>query len=677
MALRPARRFPIHVGYCRCGKQRGHTDPCYGQEVVTQQTMEREIIMDQQQEQRVEALGPAERVINTLTSFTDHIIHNRPGAVFSDGRTKTGVRWVPVIWKEEDGDKVVYQSKRVGKRTVRERIGVMNGDFKISDGTKIVGEYRKPGIFPEVATYFYRQVADVWKMDNAFSAHWASFAFGREHRDLKVVLAAFMLVQSRMGDAVEEDGEILFYDDDFRSVGEAMCLIRAKDDINPKLLLRIGDVLNLPAVIEINRELGFGSTGRNPIRGRYYKVVKKWLRYREENLPMLKGLVKAGFKSTVQRLAERVSYKPASPKFFEVLRWNQAQAKDGRRTIALGVRHKGETWEGMSEKQICKLITKDKPGWKRIAGLLPSDVGMTRAIVAAAVEAGSMSNQDLIIMTPTLEELGLLNVKSVKDRWRAALEKAENQRATNIAKNVKSKEAKEGLQEATDKATAKALEEVTKDLRVYVIVDKSASMGVALERAQGYLTRFLGGFPLERLHVSVFNTDGREINIQAPKAAAVQQAFRGHAAGGGTSYAKGVEALAHHKPQDGEDSLILFVGDEEDTKVRLLVNTIERSGINPVAFGLLKVFGNTRCSHGHGTIVRLAAEQMGIPCFPVDENMFTSDDPYAVTRLLRDLIGSTPVGEQAVGRPAPVRKTLVQQILETPLLQKPLFSYTR
>ena len=32
---------------------------------------------------------------------------------------------------------------------------------------------------------------------------------------------------------------------------------------------------------------------------------------------------------------------------------------------------------------------------------------LTRAIVAASVEAGSLSNKDLIIHTPTLEELGL------------------------------------------------------------------------------------------------------------------------------------------------------------------------------------------------------------------------------------------------------------------------------
>jgi hypothetical protein len=629
--------------------------------------------MDQQQE-RVEALGPAEQIVNALTRVTDHIVHNRPGVVRKDPHSTLGVTWAPVIWKEEDGKKNVYQSQRVGRKNQHVKIGTMNGKNEVKDGRKLVGEYRKPGLFPESAAYLYRQVAEVWKMDNEFAARWASWAFPRDNRDLKVILCAFMLVQSRVGEPVIEDGEILFYDDDYRNVGEAMCLIRAKVDLNPKLLLRVGDVLNLPEIAEINRELGFCNSARNPARGRYYRVVEKWLRYREENVPMLEGLVKAGFRTTVQKLARRVGYKPTSTKFFEILRWKQSQAKDGRREMAIGAElEAAESWESKTEKQICQLITEEKPNWKRIVGLLPADIGMTQAIVAAAVEAGSMSKKDLIIMTPTFEELGLLKVKSVEKRWKAAVDQAEDQRAANIARNVKSKEAKEGLQEAVDKATEKALEEVTQDLRVYCVIDKSASMQGSLEKAQEYLTKFLGGFPLDRLHVSVFNTVGKELTIKAPKAAAVRQAFQGHQAGGGTSYAEGFKVLAKYKPKDNEDALILFVGDEEDNSMHRLVDAIQRSGINPVAFGLLKV----RCTMyggGYGSIVTDAARQLGIPCFAIEEKMFTSDDPYAVTRLLQNLIASTPVGERPMGRAAPARKTLVEEILETKLLQKPVWA---
>lgn len=40
---------------------------------------------------------------------------------------------------------------------------------------------------------------------------------------------------------------------------------------------------------------------------------------------------------------------------------------------------------------------------QRIVGMLPTEVTLTRAIVAAAAEAGSLSDNDLILLTPSLE----------------------------------------------------------------------------------------------------------------------------------------------------------------------------------------------------------------------------------------------------------------------------------
>jgi hypothetical protein len=622
--------------------------------------------MTTENQQRLESLGPAERIVQSLTSYVDHIVHNRPGVVVADGRNKAGVRWSPATWKEEDGEKTVFFVQKNGKRQVRTRAGVLNERNQVVDGPRVIGEFRKPGLFPEVVAHLYKQVAEVWKMDNEFVARWGSWAFTGEYRDLKVVLAAFLLVQSRSGEPVVEDKEVLFYDDDFRAIGEAMCLIKAKHDLSPKLLLRIGAVLDCSQIAEINRELGFGKSARNAARGRYYKVVDKWLRYREDNPRLLDGLVKAGFRTTVMSLARKVGYKPTTAKFFETLRWKQVQAKDGRRTIAVGAEvKKAETWVGLSEEEICERISSTKPNYKRIVGLLPPEVGLTRAIMTAAIEAGSVSDADLIILTPTLEELGLLTVPQVQERWKKATEKVENQRAANIAKNVKTKSAREGLQEAADTAAKRVLEEVTKDLRVYVVVDKSGSMDGAIDRAKDYLKKFLVGFPLDRLHVSVFNTMGKEVQIKASSSAAVEQAFRGHRAGGGTSYYEGVRALSHHKLKDGEDAIIIFVGDQLDNSMSSLVSAVQSSGINPVAFGLVPITS----PWGQGSVVRDAAVHLGIPCFEIEEAIF--DDPYAITRTIRNLIASTPVGSVARQQH---RKTLIEEILKTPLLSKPVWA---
>jgi len=613
-----------------------------------------------------EKLGPAEQIIQMLLQYTDHMVHNRNGYVVADG-SKVGVKWAPCTYRKEGDDKVVFELQKVGKKTREVRVGIMDDKGVIAERGVNKGRFQPAGLFPEVAAWMYRQVAEVWKLDNEFAARWASYAFGKEHKDLKVVLAAFMLVQSRRGDQVKDNGKVAFLDEDYRSVGEAMCLLTRKDgnDFNPKLLVRVRELLELPEVAKINRELGFGVSPVRPFLGRWPKAVEQWLRYREENIKMLQGLVKAGLRGTVMKLAEFVRYVPTSPRFYKVLRWKQGQAADGRRKLAIGEAvDAAETWEGLTEKQICERIVKDRPNFKRVVGLLPEKVGITRAIVAAAIEAGSMSDKDLIIYTPTLEELGLLEVQDVKDRWQKALKAAEDTRAANIASRVKSKAVEEKLQEAADTAVKKAVEEVMKGMRVYVIVDISGSMEGSIEGAKVLMSKFLQGFPADKLHVSVFNTAGRELEIKHASAAGVENAFKGVRASGGTDYGAGVLALQHRKPSADEAVIFLFVGDDQ---AQTFENAVRRSGLNPLAFGLVKI-GNTF----HAS-VRLTATALGVPCFMIDTKTF--EDVYTIPRTIRALIAATPVSTvRQVAQPTIQRVSLVEEILKTQLLTKPAWA---
>lgn len=628
---------------------------------------------------QAEKLGPAERIIQQLLAYTDHLYHGRVGIVTTDARTTVGVRWEPVTSKVENGEKVVYKLSKVGKKQTKTRAGVLRADGKVVEGTTIVGEFREAGLFPEVATWMYKQVAEVYKLDNEFAARWASFAFGQEHKDLKVILAAFMLVQARKGDPVVDAGKVAFYDEDYRDVGEAMMLTHRKDgkDLNPKLLLRIYDVLNLEGVATVNRELGFGQSARRPFLGRWNKVTEKWLGFREQNPKVLDGLVKAGFKQTVMDLARRVGYKPETTKFFETLRWKQSQSKDGRRAMMIGANvAAAESWDELTEQQICEKIVADRPNWKRVVGLLPRKVGVTRAIVAAAVESNALSDKDLIILTPTLEELGLLTVEPVKAKWEKAVKGADDMRAANIALNVKSVVVKEKLQEAADNAVVKAVAEVTKNLRIYFMIDISGSMQGAIEAAKTYIAKFLQGFPQDRIHVSVFNTSGRVIDIKHSSQAGVENAFKGINASGGTDYGAGVRALQGFKVKPDEDCLMIFVGDEEapvfDTAVRA-------SNLNPLAFGFLKCVANsggagwraTTYGTDRNVAVRDTAARLNIPCFMIEEATFA--DPYAIPRTVRNLIASTPVRTTTSTVTTP-RVTLIDQILKTDLLRLPVWA---
>lgn len=622
--------------------------------------------MTQETQQRTEQLLQAEPMLRILTTWADHVVHNRPGFVKPDGRATIGVRWEQALWKEENGQKVCYLRKP------RTRLGVIGPDLSVSENGRVVGRYQPPGVFPEAAAYLYNLVAQVWQQDNELAARLASWAFANSiHRDLKCVLAAFMLVQSRFGEPVVENGKTQFFDADFREVGEAMLLAGGKDNgFNPRMILTVLDILKLPQIAKINHDLGFGRSTRTPARGRYNQAVQTWLRTRERNPRLLQGLVRAGFRGTVKVLACTSKYKPEDARFYDVLRWKQKQASDGRRTLAIGKEvRRAEDWNGKTEAEICGRITSQKMSFKQVVGLLPAEIGLTRAIMMAVIEAGKMSDQDMLIYAPTIEELGLHTIQAVKDRLDKAVQNAQDQRAANIATRVKSKALKEKLEAAADIATEKALEKASRNLRLYWIVDKSGSMSPALDAAKACLTKCLGGFPLDRTHIAVFNNFGKELTLQGQTRAAVENAFRGHTAGGGTIYAEGVRALAHHLPKEDEDAVFLFVGDEDDYNTARLVHVTQQSGIKPVAFGLLRLVGT---SGGVGSVVRDAARLLGIPCFQIEERMF--DDPYAVTRTLANIIASTPVGKIHQGNLSAPRKSLVDQILETPLLQKPLYA---
>jgi len=633
-----------------------------------------------------ENLGPAERIIQTVLSYSDHLRHNRPGLVAPDATSVTGVKWTYTKWQLENGVKVAYRQdkgpvkRKKGKMvpsTNPVRIGTVNADGVImSDAGVRLGIYRSAGIFTEVAVWIYKQIAAVYALDHEFAAKWASYAYMQEHQDLKVALAAFMLVQARKGDPIMgENGKEEFRDLDFRDVGEAMLLQNIKNIKNEEIrmdakhLLRVREFLSLPEIAQMNRELGFSTSARRPQLGRWERTVTKWLNFREQNPKLLKGLIKSGQRTAVMQLAEFSGYKPSTPAFFNFLRWKQNQSEDGRRQLAIGEAvSAAESWEALTEEEICQKITREKPSYKVISTLVPQKIGITPAIMAAAIQSGCLSDKDLIIATPTIEELGLLKHPDTKARWDAAMKKQTDMRAANIAKRVQSKDTKEALQTAAETALKEQVAEVVKGLRVYFIVDKSGSMEGAIEAAKENIKKCLPAFPLEQLHVSVFSTEAREIAIRFASAAGVENAFKGISAGGGTDYGEGIRVLQHHKPKPDEDVLFIFVGDEGDQHPNFAA-AVRNSGLQPVAFGLIPIVSQR---YGRADKVRQTANVLGIPCFEIDERVFS--DPYAIPRTIRNLIAATPVGHGVQATAAPKRVSLVETILKTDLLKKPAWA---
>jgi hypothetical protein len=373
---------------------------------------------------------------------------------------------------------------------------------------------------------------------------------------------------------------------------------------------------------------------------------------------MLAGLVKAGYKQTIKNLARKIGYKPMSPAFFSLIGWKQSQSDDGRREVGLDNLElvKSERFDGLSEAEICETIVAQRLRYKDAVGRLPADIGLTPAIMVALLP--SLSDRDLRQLTPTLEELGLLSVPDIRARWEKAITTATDQRALNIAKNVRDSGVKAKLEEAADHAVKKAVEAATSevDVRVMFLVDKSGSMQGAIESSKEALGKILAGFPLDRLHVAAFDTMGQVLKPKAASRLAVQHMLAPLKADGGTIHGAAVQALHRDGVRVPATSklIVIVVGDEAGEAGANLAQTFKALDYRVDAMALL--LSGTR-----GSTVRDCAKALGVPYSEITTTQF--DDPYHVPRVLRALL-EAPVAVGAVPTVGLVEKVMKTKLLE-------------
>jgi hypothetical protein len=433
--------------------------------------------------------------------------------------------------------------------------------------------------------------------------------------------------------------------------------------MTPKAVLRVAQLLETPQIAALNRKAGFGdpASKKAPL-GRWKRAAQKWLEIRENNPAMLKGLVKAGFKETIKDLSRKCGYKPASQAFFEILGWKQKQSAAGHRKVGLGELKlaKQERFDGLTEAEICEAVETQRLSYKDVVGRLPKDVGLTPAIMAAVLP--SLSDKDLRILTPTLEELGLMADPEIRARWEKAVATATDQRALNIAKNVRSKEIREKLETAADNAARAAVTEATKDVdvRVMFLIDKSGSMQGAIEQSKDALSKILAGFPLEKLNIATFDTMGTVLRPKAASRAAVQHMLKDINANGGTTHGAAVRALhaADVRFPAGSRLVVIVVGDEAGEAGDQFARAFRECAYEVSAMAMLV----SVAGHGaRGNTVRSGAAFMKVPFSEVNVSQF--DDPYQVTRVLKALLDA-PV---AVG--AAPQIGWVERVMKTKLLE--------
>lgn len=568
-------------------------------------------------------MGPAEKLLDVVLSSSAHLWHNRPGLDVNG-------KWLPARGNE-----------------------------------KVTGAKVKPGLFLPAATELYSKLVDIYSLNPDLMAHFASYALVEtEWRDLKVASAALMLVQEHSGQPViDDDGTVAFFDDDYRAIGEAMVLHYKRKSsrmFTPKMVLRVAQLLEQPAIAELNRIAGFADpAGKKAAMGRWKKAATKWLAYRESNPALLQGLVKAGYKETIKNIARKVGYKPQSEQFFAVLGWKQSQTGEGHRALGLDGTlelNKRERFDGLSEAEICELVVTQRLSHKEVVGRLPQDIGLTPAIMVALLP--TLSNRDLRQLTPTLEELGLMAEATIRERWEQAVAEATDQRALNIAKNVANKELRDKLEEASDNAAKAAVAEATRDVDVHVmfLIDRSGSMQGAIKQSKEALTRILAGIPAEKLHIATFDTFGTVLKPKASSRKAVEHMLKSVKIGGGTTYAAGVQALFREGVRIPRDAklVVIAVGDEAGESGRSFAASFRNCGYDVAAMALI-----VNVAYSRGRTVQDAAVELKVPFSEVRVDQF--DDPYQVPRVLKALLDAPHV-------PGAVSFGLVERVMKTPLL---------
>jgi hypothetical protein len=250
----------------------------------------------------------------------------------------------------------------------------------------------------------------------------------------------------------------------------------------------------------------------------------------------------------------------------------------------------------------------------------------------------------------------------VRTRWEKAVASATDQRALNIAKNVRSVVLRQKLEEASDNAARTAVAEATAetDVRVMFLIDKSGSMEGAIENSKEALARILAGFPVEKLHIAAFDTMGTVLRPKAANRTAVQHMLAGLKASGGTTHAAALQALHRDgvRVPEGAKLVVIVVGDEAGEAGDQFARAFRDFGYTVAAMALLVSVAGAR-----GNTVRTCAGQLKVPFSEVNVDQFA--DPYQVPRVLKALLDAPA----AQGGATTVQSGWVERVMRTPLLK--------
>lgn len=364
--------------------------------------------------------------------------------------------------------------------------------------------------FKEVSKIF----ADLAKHDPYFMAHYAAYVAKSDSKDQKV-LAVFW---NALNDA---DGQPFFKGStankpNLRQVSGAIL-----QQIDPHLACRVMELcllkFGVPGILNESRH--FPNSLRN--------AFVKYLRYREENIEMLRGARRSGMAGVLRSMYRYARIAP-SDSAAAALKWGKQ--KDGRRITEEEL----PNFNGLDSAAIAEKLLNDKISPVVACTIIPKN--KMSAGVAKALLTNCTGNQ-AIVLYRMFSRNGYLEVKSIKELF---AEKVKTSTTAVDRIDILTKDAAEEDKKEFAEIRSDSRKKATRDIQIgklFLSIDKSGSMEKVLEYAKecGSIFAECLNDPAHNFGWGLFDTAAYVLPTPSKfTKEAFYQALYGRAAGGST-----------------------------------------------------------------------------------------------------------------------------------------------
>lgn len=336
--------------------------------------------------------------------------------------------------------------------------------------------------------------ADISLHDPIFMAHLTAWAAKKESKDLKVLSIFFNSLNDANGTPFFKGSQL--NKPNFREVSYTLL-----QELDPHLAVRVLELCHNKFEVKgmLNASRHF-STGMKT-------AFRKYLRYREQNEDMLRGIKRSGLSKKLMQMY-RLTRSAPSRDAASILNWKQKLG------AAIEMEKALPDFKDMTSAQIVDALAVVKLSPTVAMSVIPQD--KITAAVAKAMLQNCTGNQSIILYN-WFARNGFLDVKSIKDLFKSKVQTATTavDRIDTLTKNADETDKQEMAAVRSEKRKAAA--KTAEIGKMFMHIDASGSMRVAIEFAMNHASTLAECVdnPAENFRWGIFKATGTELKVPA------------------------------------------------------------------------------------------------------------------------------------------------------------------